>query len=274
VPEGHTIHRLALDLRSRFHGGPVLVGSPQGKFSDSAALLDGRVMDDVDAHGKHLFLGFGDTGWVHVHLGLFGKVGFGTPPLPPPTDTVRLRLANDTAYMDLRGPTTCALITDPEKGAVHDRLGADPLRVGSHDNGADSDRAWARVSRSRTTIAALLMDQKIVSGVGNVYRAEVLFRHGIDPYRPGRDLGRDEWVAIWSDLVGLMRAGVRNNRIDTVRPEHEPEAMGRPPRVDDHGGEVYVYRRANMPCHVCGTGIRAAELAARNLFWCPACQSS
>ncbi|PZG68447.1 DNA glycosylase, partial [Streptomyces sp. NTH33] len=124
----------------------------------------------------------------------------------------------------------------------------------------------------RTTIAALLMDQKVVAGVGNVYRAEVLFRHGIDPYRPGRDITPAEWDALWTDLVELMREGVRNNRIDTVRPEHTPEAMGRPPRVDDHGGEVYVYRRATLPCHICGTGIRTADLAARNLFWCPTCQ--
>ncbi len=73
------------------------------------------------------------------------------------------------------------------------------------------------------------MDQKVIAGVGNVYRAEVLFRHGIDPYRTGRDLTRAEWDTVWADLVELMREGVRNNRIDTVRPEHLPEAMGRPP---------------------------------------------
>lgn len=116
------------------------------------------------------------------------------------------------------------------------------------------------------------MDQKIVSGVGNVYRAEVLFRHGIDPYRPGRELQRSEWDAIWSDLVALMNEGVRRNRIDTVREEHTPEAMGRPPRVDDHGGEVYVYRRAGQPCLICGSPVSSAELAARNLFWCAGCQ--
>lgn len=116
------------------------------------------------------------------------------------------------------------------------------------------------------------MDQKVLAGVGNVYRAEVLFRHGIDPYRAGRDITPAEWDTLWTDLVGLMREGVRNNRIDTVRPQHTPEAMGRPPRVDDHGGEVYVYRRANRPCHICGGEIRTADLAARNLFWCPACQ--
>jgi endonuclease VIII len=274
VPEGHTIHRLAEDHLARFGTAdrPVRVSSPQGKFSDGAALLDGQPLTGVDAHGKHLFLGFGGTGWVHIHLGLFGKLGFGTAPAPPPTDTVRLRLLNDAHYADLRGPTTCALITAPEKRAIHDRLGPDPLRVREDGTGDDGEKAWTRISRSRTTVAALLMDQKVIAGVGNVYRAEVLFRHGIDPYRAGKDLTRREWDAIWADLVALMREGVRHNRIDTVRPEHLPEAMGRPPRVDDHGGEVYVYRRARMDCLLCGTEIRTAALAARNLFWCPGCQ--
>jgi endonuclease VIII len=299
VPEGHTIHRLAQDFAGRFRGLPARVSSPQGKFSDAADLLTGARLTRTEAHGKHLFLGFGaspgtataeDTDqhtadgtatpddiatgedtegitWVHVHLGLFGKVAFGDAPAPPPTDTVRLRLVNTASYVDLRGPTTCALITDAEKRTVHARLGPDPLR-----EDPDPAAAYARIRRSRTTIAALLMDQKVIAGVGNVYRAEVLFRHGIDPYRAGRDLTTGEWDAVWADLVTLMREGVRHNRIDTVRPEHTPEAMGRPPRVDDHGGEVYVYRRAGLPCHICGTGIRTADLAARNLFWCPACQ--
>jgi endonuclease-8 len=290
VPEGHTIHRLASDCAERFGGRPVRVSSPQGKFSDGAALLDGQRMSGAQAHGKHLFLGFEPMGWVHVHLGLYGKFGFGRGEAPPPVGQVRLRLATarrapgeaggETGggsgggsgrepghYADLRGPTRCELITDAEKDAIAERLGPDPLR-----EDADPGRAWARVSRSRTTIAALLMDQKVIAGVGNVYRAEVLFRHGIDPYRAGRSLARSEFDAVWTDLVQLMREGVRNNRIDTVRPEHTPEAMGRAPRVDDHGGEVYVYRRANRPCHVCGAPVRSAELAARNLFWCPACQ--
>ncbi|MEU6092864.1 DNA-formamidopyrimidine glycosylase family protein [Streptomyces sp. NPDC047085] len=267
MPEGHTIHRLAHDYAARFSGTALRVTSPQGKFSDAADLLNGAVLTATEAHGKHLFLRFRDTDWIHIHLGLFGKVAFGPAPAPPPTDTVRLRLANATSYVDLRGPTTCALITPGEKQAIHDRLGPDPLR-----EDADPAAAYARVRRSRTTIAALLMDQKIIAGVGNVYRAEVLFRHGIDPYRAGRDITPAEWDTVWTDLAELMREGVRHNRIDTVRPEHTPEAMGRPPRVDDHGGEVYVYRRATLPCHICGTGIRTADLAARNLFWCPTCQ--
>ncbi|MCF6526017.1 Fpg/Nei family DNA glycosylase [Streptomyces sp. JJ36] len=268
MPEGHTIHRLAADCARAFAGAAPRATSPQGKFSDGAALLDGQPMTGADAHGKHLFLAFGGTGRVHIHLGLYGTFRFGTGPAPAPVGQVRLRLATPETYADLRGPTRCELLTDDEVRAVAARLGPDPLRAD-----ADPERAWARISRSRTPVAALLMDQKVVAGVGNVYRAEVLFRHGIDPYRPGRELARHEWDALWADLAALMREGVRLGRIDTVRPEHTPEVMGRPPRVDDHGGEVYVYRRAAQPCHICGGEIRTADLAARNLFWCPGCQS-
>jgi len=278
VPEGHTIHRLAAEHRARFLDRPVRASSPQGTFAAGAALIDGRELTAAEAHGKHLFLGFGPAGWVHVHLGLFGRYelhepsgGDGAPP-PPPLPTVRLRLEHPRGgHADLRGPTACALITEPEKQALHDRLGPDPLRPPDAP-GNDPERAWARISRSRTSIAALLMDQKVISGVGNVYRAEVLFRHGVDPYLPGKLLPRETWLAIWSDLTALMREGVRLGRIDTVRPEHTPEAMGRPPRVDDHGGEVYVYRRTAHPCLICTTPIRTAPLATRNLFWCPTCQ--
>jgi endonuclease VIII len=267
MPEGHTIHRLAAGLGERFGGRAVCADSPQGKFADGAALVDGQVLAVAEAHGKHLFLGFHEHLWVHIHLGLYGKVSIGAGAAPPPAGQIRLRLANPEFHAELRGPNTCALVTGGERQAIRERLGPDPLR-----SDAAPERAWRRISRSRTTIAALLLDQAVLAGVGNVYRAEVLFRHGIDPHRPGRELDRAAWQAIWADLVALMREGVRTGRIDTVRPEHTPEAMGRPPRVDDHGGEVYVYRRAGQPCHVCGGGVRTAALAGRNLFWCPACQ--
>ncbi|MDB1086724.1 Fpg/Nei family DNA glycosylase [Streptomyces sp. ACA25] len=274
MPEGHTLHRLAAGHRERFGGRLVRASSPQGKFADGAALIDGRPLTAAEAHGKHLFLGFGTHGpdaapaqWVHIHLGLYGKVGFGTGPAPAPVGQVRLRLTTPDAYADLRGPTTCALLTGGERQLVRARLGPDPLRADS-----DPEPAWTRISRSRSSVAALLMDQRIIAGIGNIYRAEILFRHGIDPYRAGRDLTRLEWDALWADLGVLMREGVRTGRIDTVRPEHTPEAMGRPPRSDRHGGEVYVYRRAGRACHLCGGEIRTAALVARSLYWCPRCQ--
>jgi endonuclease-8 len=267
VPEGHTIHRLAAEIDRRFGRRPVAVSSPQGRFADGAALLDGRKVVSAEAHGKHLFVRFTGMQYLHVHLGLYGKFDLGRTPAPDPVGQVRLRMVNKTSWGHLRGATTCEVLDPDGKAAVMARLGDDPL-----DPGADGEIAWRKISRSTTPIGARLMDQAVTPGVGNVYRAEVLFRAGIDPLRESRSLTREEWDAIWADLVGLLREGVRTGRIDTVRPEHEPEAMGRPPRVDDHGGEVYVYRRQGQPCHVCGSEIRTRELAGRNLFWCPTCQ--
>lgn len=271
MPEGHTIHRLAQDYALRFGGRAVALSSPQGRFADTAALLDGTDLVGAEAHGKHLFLEFPGERWIHVHLGLAGAVRFGDFALGgeagPVVGVVRLRMVGEEGWADLRGPNTCELLTRTEKDKLHARLGPDPLRPD-----ADPEAAWTRIARSTKPIAELLMDQKVLAGVGNVYRAEALFRAGLDPYREGKAVARAAWDGIWSDLVELMADGVRVNRIDTVRPEHTPEAMGRPPRKDDHGGEVYVYRRTGMPCLVCDTEVRIAELAGRNLFWCPKCQ--
>ncbi len=116
------------------------------------------------------------------------------------------------------------------------------------------------------------MDQRVLAGVGNIFRAESLFRARLHPLTPGERISKRRWNALWTDLVALMAYGVETGRIDTVRPEHEPEAMGRDPRVDKHGGEVYVYRRAGQACHVCGTRVKSQVLEGRNLYWCSVCQ--
>jgi formamidopyrimidine-DNA glycosylase len=111
-----------------------------------------------------------------------------------------------------------------------------------------------------------------VAGVGNVYRAAVPFRQRIHPLRPGNTLRLSQRRPLWAPLAGLIAEGVRLGRIDTVRADHTPEAMGRPARADDHGGKVYVYRRTGQPCLVCGSAVRTDTLAGRNLFWCARCQ--
>jgi endonuclease-8 len=267
VPEGHTLHRLAKLHRRLFVGAPVEVSSPQGRFATSASLVDGRVLKRAEAHGKHLFHVYGPDATVHVHLGLYGS--FDEHPLPAatPVGQVRMRIAGRTHWADLRGPNVCELLTHAEVAAVRARLGPDPLR-----RDADPDACFTRIAASRTSIAVLLMDQKVLAGVGNVYRAEILFRHGVHPLTPGLKIDRGLWDLMWADLVVLMRYGVRVGRIDTVRPEHLPKATGRAPRQDRHGGEVYVYRRTGMPCLVCGTPVEMSDLAGRNLYWCPTCQ--
>ena len=270
MPEGHTLHRLATEVRERFAGQVVAVTSPQGRFADSARLVDGTLLVGAESWGKHLFVEFDSARFVHVHLGLYGRFELHDGPPAPPVGQVRMRLVTGAprpSYGDLRGATACDLMTADERDSILQRLGPDPLR-----DDADWSRAWSRVSRARTPIGALLMDQAVLAGVGNVYRAEVLFRHRLHPLRPGNTLRRSRFEAMWHDLVKLMREGVRTGRIDTVHVEHTPEAMARAPRVDDHGGEVYVYRRHGQPCYVCGTKIRTEVLAGRNLFWCPRCQ--
>jgi endonuclease VIII len=267
MPEGHTLHRLARLHHRRFAGHPVEVSSPQGRFADQASRVDGRRLVRAEAYGKHLFHVYGPDATVHVHLGLAGIFTEAKLPVALPVGQVRMRIVGRTHWTDLRGPAACELLTEPEVDRIRARLGPDPLR-----RDADPDKVWARVSRSRVPIAALLMDQAVLAGVGNVYRAEILFRHGIAPMLPGRELPDTIFKDVWADLVELMRDGVKVGQINTVRPEHMPEVTGRAPRKDRHGGEVYVYRRAGMPCHVCGSEVAKADLAGRNLYWCPTCQ--
>lgn len=289
MPEGHVIHRLAYGLTSRFAGEQVAVSSPQGRFATQAAALDGAVLAGAEAWGKHLFIHFGaggaddadradgaDPRTIHIHLGLIGTLRF--EPVAPPHGQVRLRIADSEVAADLRGPQRCVLIGPPQEDAAVAKLGADPLRTvggGTAEgtlNEAKLATTFAKTGRSSKAVGALLMDQGLYAGVGSIYRTEVLFRLGIDPHVPGKALDAAQLRAIWDDTVGLMRYGEERGRIDTVRPEHTPEAMGRPPRKDDHGGEVYAYRRAGLPCLVCGTPVEVAELAGRKVYWCPTCQ--
>jgi len=263
VPEGHTLHRLARLHQRRFAGAPVAVTSPQGRFADGAATVDGRVLRRADAWGKHLFHHYAGGPVVHVHLGLYGTFTEAPVPMPAPVGQVRMRMVGTEYGTDLRGPTVCEVITAADVDDVVARLGPDPLR-----RDADPARAWRRIGRSRRPIGALLMDQAVIAGVGNVYRSELLFRHGVDPYRPGIRLDEADFGAMWADLVALMRVGVRRGRIHTVRPEDD---HGAPSYAPDRP-RTYVYRRAGEACRWCGTAVRTAVLEGRNVFWCPSCQ--
>ncbi|MEV6137766.1 DNA-formamidopyrimidine glycosylase family protein [Nocardia sp. NPDC051990] len=271
MPEGHTLHRLARLHQRRFAGGVVRVSSPQGKFTSGAARVDGQVLTRAEAWGKHLLHHYESGLVVHVHLGLYGVFTEVPLPMGEPVGQVRMRVvgdasADDRLYgTDLRGPTACEVYTRAEVTALTERLGPDPLR-----RGADPERAWRRIHRSRRPIGALLMDQQVLAGVGNVYRAELLFRHGISPQRPGTMLTADEWHAMWTDLVALMRVGVRVGKMVVVRPEHD---HGEPSYAADRP-RTYVYRRPGAPCRLCGTPVAHSVLEGRNLFWCSTCQAS
>jgi formamidopyrimidine-DNA glycosylase len=156
------------------------------------------------------------------------------------------------------------VLTAAEVDTILARLGPDPLR-----RRPDGAAAYRRIARSRSPIGALLMDQSVLAGVGNVYRAELLFRHRVSPFRPGRDVDADLWDRMWADLVVLMKAGVRLGRIVTTLPEDRSRRSGAVRREDAH----YVYRRTGLPCRICGTPVRTEAMVGRNLHWCPTCQA-
>ncbi len=185
---------------------------------------------------------------------------------PEPIGAVRVRLLTEDTVADLRGPTACEVI-DAESVQRHiDALGPDPMV----DKGRKAeDRFVNTVLKKPTSIALLLMDQSVVAGIGNVYRAEMLYRARINPFIPGRELGEEQVRALWKDWVKLLKIGVETGQMltmDGLRGRKYTNAMAY--RADRH----WVYHRTGEPCRTCGTPIAQAELATRNLYWCPYCQ--
>ena len=263
-----------------------------------------------------------DVRWLRVHLGLYGAWTFAGDPgsdvvhaigaprrrvgerettagadrdverdgpwaPPAPRGQVRVRIASEHACADLTGPTACEVITRAEKDAVQARLGPDPLR-----DDADPERFVAALTRSRSSVALLLMNQEVLAGVGNIYRAEALFRARLAPTTPGTAVPRETALELWADLAELMHDGVRVGAIVTTLPEDRAAAPGAgevPPAVTGrrrtrqntdglpgavrHDDAFYVYHRDGLPCRVCGTTVALTELGGRKLYWCPRCQS-
>ncbi len=330
MPEGHSVHRIARQFDRNFVGRQVAASSPQGRFAEGAAVIDGRTAVDVRAVGKQMFLEFDDELWLRVHLGMYGAWDFageilvdptiasangrmgqtnqrgtdldrvmdaagensltsiGAPRRtrvhvrmseqttgladegdawpPPVVGQVRLRLLTDGTCADLRGPTACQLQTPDEMLATIAKLGPDPL---VDDPAEGEERFTATVRRKPTPIGLLLMDQSVVSGIGNVYRAELLFRAGLDPHTPGRDVPEELVRELWRDWVRLLRIGVETGQMMTMD-DLDPEAYRRAmaSRDDRH----WVYHRAGLPCRVCGTEVVVEEFGGRKLYWCPRCQ--
>jgi endonuclease VIII len=132
---------------------------------------------------------------------------------------------------------------------------------------ADGGRFVERVERSAARIGTLIMDQSVIAGVGNAFRAEGLFVVGIHPNRRGRDLGSGVAAELWRTLRRLLNAGFRSGRIVTVPAAERAAGFGDPgPYSDDR----YVYRRQS--CRRCGTGIQRWDLQGRIAYACPQCQ--
>ena len=183
---------------------------------------------------------------------------------PEPRGAVRLRLAGEHGVADLTGPAACELLDAGGLVAVRRRLGPDPLRADG-----DIEVFVAGVRRRRRPIGELLMDQSVISGVGNIFRAETLLRCGVSPFRAGSRLSADRVRSLWRDLVPLMEYGVATGFITTVDAADVPDPL---PEGDEEAARWYVYHRTGRPCLRCGSPVRERTAAGRRLFWCAACQ--
>jgi endonuclease-8 len=294
MPEGNEIHRWAERHAAAFAGKAVRVDGPQGRFTDSD-VLDGRKLRQVRAVGKHLGYDFGKDRILHVHLGLQGDFTEGSGALPAVKGALRLRMWNDAAvkkpvvpglskrhgwyseddgtghiegsqvaWVELRGPMDCSVYTEAQWERLLERLGPDPL------NGDGPEKALERIAKSKKPVGLLLMEQEVMAGIGNIFRAELLFRARLSPFVAGRSVPEKQLKKMWKDAVVLMRAGMVDRRIVTTRAKDRPHAKGQALKEEAH----YVYRRQGRPCFVCGTKVRKMEnFAGRNLYWCEVCQA-
>jgi formamidopyrimidine-DNA glycosylase len=255
MPEGHTLHRLARDLNQDLQGKKLAITSPQGRFVDAAS-LSGSTLQRAFAVGKHLFLEL-DASLVHIHLGLFGKMKRTKLALPP-RPSARLRLASEEVAWELTGPTCCELQSAEQFETLQARLGADPL-----GDAARPRTLSARLRRSQRSIGALLLDQSLFAGIGNVYRAEILFLAKLAPDTPGSALTTADVDRVWRLAKELLKRGAEANRIVTVKGAH-----GRTKRSES----LYCYKRST--CRVCAAAIRRTTSGGRAMFHCPVCQPS
>lgn len=344
MPEGHTVHRIARQFARDFVGHHVAVSSPQGRFAQGAALLDGRELLTSAAVGKQLFLGFAGGHVLRVHLGLYGAWDFlgvvsplvegggavgslGAPRVrrsvrmgegeregdegaeledfpPAPVGQVRVRLATEQTVADLRGPTACEVLDPAATAAALAKLGPDPAveddvrarmadphavaaatGAAAHVEPGETDPAVAdavatgsgtaadvmvqRLTARGTPVGQLLMDQAVVAGIGNIYRAELLYRARLDPHTPGKRVPAETARALWDDWSALLADGIATGVMLT---RADLDDAGRAAALRDPAQRHWVYGRAGEPCRTCGTPVAVEEMAGRKLYWCPTCQ--
>lgn len=265
MPEGHVLHRAARLQGRRFNGKKISAASPQGRFEVGASQLNGQTLASIDANGKHIFYRFDSGDVLHIHLGLFGKYRLSKLPAPEPSPNARLVIESRTDHLHLAGPTVCELLEPEAERKLLARLGPDPIL-----NPADgAETIAAKLARRSIPVAAALMDQSVISGIGNVYRSELLFLIGLHPFTMAKSVSPEVVASLWDCSVKALKAGERTGSIITVDPTllgaEKPAQLSRRERV-------YVYKRHDEPCRRCGDIIRSADADGRNAWWCPTCQ--
>jgi endonuclease VIII len=242
MPEGDALHRAAARLQPLV-GERIEAESPhpRGAATGVARVVDGRVLERVEAVGKHLLLRFEGGVVLRSHLRMSGRWR-----LRPRGSALR-----GSPWLVLRGGAWEATQWNGPVLALEER----PVRALGPDLLAESTEVEDVVARLRTgptrLVGEALLDQRLVAGIGNMWLAEALWHARVSPWRRVEEVPDDELVAAVGWAREAMRASVRG-----VRPRR------------------MAYRRPGRPCPRCGTPIESLGLgeAKRRAYWCPRCQ--
>jgi endonuclease-8 len=264
MPEGHTIHRAARRIASVLVGRQLERVEARGAQlveAQARARLLGATITAVEARGKHLLI-HTDAGWtLHSHLrmdGVWHLYRRGEPWRRARTRAWLLLGSGDWDAVEFDGPILTLVRTEQlDADQSLTELGPDILVTPF-----DDDEFLRRMRRGDDReIGDALLQQRIVAGIGNIYKSETLFMTQVDPWKCVREFDDEELVRVRELATRIMEAGVLDARAITF---HGPGPKGR-----------WVYRRAGMPCRRCATAIRSALQGddQRTTYWCPRCQS-
>jgi formamidopyrimidine-DNA glycosylase len=228
-----------------------------------AAQLANRGIRQVGRRGKYLAIELDNGNIWLIHLGMTGQLVIGHPDEPPrPHDHLIFVLGNGQClrYNDTRRFGLMAVGSEDEV-VEWTGLGVEPLH-----SAFSSRYLWAKVQKTQRTIKDVLMDQRVVAGIGNIYASELLFRAGVRPARAAATLSRPEVGQVVKAAKAVLREAIRH-RGSSISDYLDGE--GQPGSFQER---FRVYDREERPCRRCGTAIQREVRGGRSAFFCPACQ--
>jgi formamidopyrimidine-DNA glycosylase len=230
--------------------------------------LEGERVSTVDRRGKYLIVRFESGRSLLVHLRMTGSLRNGKagslPDDPYRRAVVSLDDSSDVAYRDVRRFGTWLLLEPGElEPYLEARVGPEPLGPGFRARDLE-----AKLARRTAPVKAVILDQRTVAGVGNIYADEALWRARVHPLREARSLDSSEVAALHKAIRDVLRRGIERQGA-TLRDYALPDG--------GEGGmqhEFKVYGRAGEPCDRCGTPIERIVVGGRGTWYCPHCQLS